>query len=333
MTSQAFALDSRTSAETAEGFAGDKAFFVTAGNSAAVSEPSELRFEPVPLANTQGVCPDWVDAISDRLRTTGSSPFEALVSDTSEWVNSIDVFPEVQTAALDAQVATLVRFLKVSRAAVPSHAFLPNVVTYFGYAVRKGLAMPGSSAQVNVDPVSAYRAIRQSAQESRDDALSRLRARLDTVGADYARSSPKDVIVYLTDTLGIGQLVTARALGVTPTAVRKWRRGETATPEHRDRLARFAALCQLLTEVGLHDPAGWLDMPISSASIATPLDLLLAGRADLVVLFGARLADPHETLDAFDPDWRKTYRLDADYEIVSLQDGSRSAVPRRKERD
>ena len=51
---------------------------------------------------------------------------------------------------------------------------------------------------------------------------------------------------------------------------------------------------------------------------------------DLAVLLGAGLADPQETLDAFDAGWRTSTAPDPDYEVVSLKDGSRSAVPRRE---
>ncbi len=190
---------------------------------------------------------------------------------------------------------------------------------------------PTMGRPVNVRPVSAYREARRAAVGAREQALSEIGKRLDAAKAGYAQTSPQDVIRFI-DTLGVGQLVTARALGVSPTAVRKWRRGEAARAEHRGRLASFAAMCDLLTEMGLHDPAGWLDIPISGKSTLTPLDLFAAGRSELAVLLGSRLADPQEALDTFDPEWRERYPVDADYEVVTLRDGSRSAMPRRRGR-
>jgi len=191
---------------------------------------------------------------------------------------------------------------------------------------------PIKSSWVNVDPVAAYKRTLRVARDLREDALSLIVEKLDTAKASYAQTPPSDVVAYLGETLGVPQLVIARALNVTPTAVRKWRRGESARPERRGALAAFAAMCNLLIELGLHDPAGWLDIPISSKSTLSPLDLFVAGRADLVVLLGARLADPHEALDTFDGEWRDRYAVDPDYDIVMLRDGSRSAVPRRKDR-
>jgi hypothetical protein len=199
-----------------------------------------------------------------------------------------------------------------------------------GYAVPLIEHLPPATvAPVNLDPVAQYRRARQSAKRASDDALDEIRRRLDKVKSEHAQSSPRDVLTFLADDLGVGQLTTARAVGVTPTAVRKWSRGDTAKPEHRGRLASFAAFCSLLMEMGLHDPAGWIDIPISDQSTLTPLDLFTAGQPDLAVLLGAGLADPQETLDAFDANWRESYAPDPDYEVIALADGTRSAVPRR----
>ena len=154
--------------------------------------------------------------------------------------------------------------------------------------------------------------------------------RLDQARAAYvAHRSPRELSQHLTDELGIGQLAIARALGVTPTAVRKWKRGDAARPEHRDRLAQLAALCDRLLDLGLHDPAGWIEIPVSTASPITPLDLFTLGRPELAVLLATGATNPQETLTALDPDWRTKFIVDPDYEVVTLADGSRTAVPRR----
>jgi DNA-binding transcriptional regulator YiaG len=183
---------------------------------------------------------------------------------------------------------------------------------------------------VNVDPVAQYRRARQTAKRASEAALEEIRRRLDATKSAHSKSPPQEVVHFLADELGVGQLTTARALGVTPTAVRKWRRGDTARPEHRGKLASLAAVGSLLMEMGLHDPAGWVDIPISEQSTLTPLDLFIGGRGDLAVLLGSRLADPQEALDAFDGDWREKYAVDSDYEVIRLSDGARSAVPRRR---
>lgn len=190
--------------------------------------------------------------------------------------------------------------------------------------------IPTQLTPVNVDPVSEYRTTRRAAVVGRGNALAHISKNLDATAGAYAQNAPQDVIRRLTE-LGVSQLIIARALGVTPTAVRKWRRGEAAKADHRSRLARFAGTYSLLGETGVHDPAGWLDIPISNESTLTPLDLFIGGRADLSILLGARLMEPQEALDAYQPGWRQTNPIDPDYEVVMLRDGSRSAVPRKRD--
>jgi transcriptional regulator with XRE-family HTH domain len=186
---------------------------------------------------------------------------------------------------------------------------------------------------VNLSPGAKYRTVRQQVARARREALIDIRRQLDAGRAAETLQSPRSVVDHLAGDLGVSQLAIGRAVGVTPTAVRKWRRGEPAKPEHRDRLARLAAMCDLLSRSGIHDPAGWIEIPISGESTLTPLDLFIAGRADLAVLLGAGLSDPQETLDDFDSDWRRVFARDPDYEVVTLQDGSRSVVPIRPARD
>jgi hypothetical protein len=202
---------------------------------------------------------------------------------------------------------------------------------YLPYAASGlGLPRPESITEwIRPEPVNVYRAARSYVDQSRYAALTDIRQRLDNARAAYAQRAPRDVAADLITEIGVGQLVTARAVGVTPTAVRKWQRGESARPEHRDGLARVAALFSMLLEVGVHDPAGWIDIPISDESTLTPLDLFVRGRGDLAVLLGAIRSDPQEILDDFDASWRTTYAPDPDYEVVRLSDGSRSAVPRQ----
>ena len=182
---------------------------------------------------------------------------------------------------------------------------------------------------VNTDPIATHREALEHAEHTREAAIADIRRRLDQMRAAYAQRSPRDVVVELGDELGIGQLVIGRALGVTPTAVRKWRRGEPARAEHRDQLAKFAALIAYLGDVGLHDPASWIDIPVSADSTLKPLDLFLNRRSDLVVLLGAGAVDPQDALDEFEPGWRNAFTPDTEYEVVRLSDGSRSVVPRK----
>ena len=179
------------------------------------------------------------------------------------------------------------------------------------------------------DPIGRLRQARQATEGARSSAISLLRQQLDSQKAKYSLEAPAELLTRLVADIGVSQLMIATALGVSPTAVRKWQRGEPLRPEHRDRLSQFASLVTAVGEAGDHDPPGWLELPISTDSTLTPLDLFERGRPELVVLFASKLTDPQETLDAFAPDWRDKYPPDRDLEVVQLEDGSRSAVARK----
>jgi hypothetical protein len=120
----------------------------------------------------------------------------------------------------------------------------------------------------------------------------------------------------------------ARLVGVSVPALRKWRQGESATPENRLKVARLLALCDMLEEkAAIADPASWLEMPLVEDVPVCGLDLLLANRSDL--LFRRALhhgADPEALLEEFDPDWRSTYR--GPFELFEADDGLPGLRPR-----
>src|SRR5262249_10043468 len=70
----------------------------------------------------------------------------------------------------------------------------------------------------------------------------------------------------------------AQVVGVTDTAVRKWRKGQPIDAQHLQRLARLVSLARLYA--GYAEPgtstafAEWLAMPISPPFSPTPLDIL-----------------------------------------------------------
>jgi hypothetical protein len=183
-------------------------------------------------------------------------------------------------------------------------------------------------ASVNVEPLALLRLARTTAATSEQLALDDARRRLDTAKGVQASRSPGVLVGELSEVYGLNQLSTSRAIGVTPTAVRKWRRGEPARTDHRERLALIVALLGLLREAGKEQPAAWLDVPISIDSTIAPIDLIGAGRWDLVLRLGLLGDDPRTVLDSFDPDWRTAFAPDLEYEVIVGPDGDRVVVPR-----
>ena len=115
----------------------------------------------------------------------------------------------------------------------------------------------------------------------------------------------------------------ARSIGVSAQAVRNWRKGEPATGDNRLALARLAAFIDLLSELGIGDPAVWLEVPILSGYSIRGLDLYAADKIDLLLEWAnMRIETPEELLDMFDPKWRETYR--ANHETFRAGDGNLS---------
>jgi transcriptional regulator with XRE-family HTH domain len=116
----------------------------------------------------------------------------------------------------------------------------------------------------------------------------------------------------------------AEIADVSVSAVRKWRKGNDASPENRSRLAKFAALLDTLEEEArIEDPATWMEMelPLAAGYYIRPLDLYVNGQ-DMALLDIAEQRRPVEhILDDIRPDWRATR---SKFEVFEDTDGMRS---------
>lgn len=119
--------------------------------------------------------------------------------------------------------------------------------------------------------------------------------------------------------LGFSWRSVARLAGVSIPALRKWRRGESASGENRYRVARVVAFCELVGERYFIDNiAGWLETPIHSDAPVSGLDLLAEDRFDLALrLAGDQSTDPEQILDEVRPDWRERYSSEVEVFIAS----------------
>lgn len=140
---------------------------------------------------------------------------------------------------------------------------------------------------------------------------------------ELASSGVADLLERLS-ALGLSWRAIAALCGVSVPAVRKWRNGESASGENRKRLAHLAAFLEWLEhEQHINDVASWLEMPLVDEAPVSRLDLLIGGRAELVIegRVGIETA-PTELLDRFEPDWRAHYSTS--FEVVTADDGHRS---------
>jgi hypothetical protein len=153
---------------------------------------------------------------------------------------------------------------------------------------------------------------------------------LDERTSRVAFQEASELLEALATEFGLSWTTIARMVGVTDAAVRKWRRGDQTTPENRRRLARGVAFLQIIGErFPVRDAASWLEMRISEDATITPLDLYREGRIDLLFELSGARANPHQALDAFDPNWRRNYGVDERFKVVNAPDGEPVIVQRR----
>jgi transcriptional regulator with XRE-family HTH domain len=144
-------------------------------------------------------------------------------------------------------------------------------------------------------------------------------ATLELHAQDRARRNIQSLLNTLSMDHGLSWSDIARVAGVSVQAVRKWRKGDTSTGDHRLVIARLVAFIDLLEGYSVQDPAGWLEMPIVRSHALRYIDLYLAGRPELLFDVAALRISGEQALDELDPSWRETTHLD--HEVFLASDG------------
>ena len=144
----------------------------------------------------------------------------------------------------------------------------------------------------------------------------------DRAYAKATNASVGDLLDELTSSRGMSWSDVAAAAGVSVSAVRKWRKGGTATAENRNSLGRIAALLDLLEDCAVADPAQWMEirLPLPAGYAVRPLDLYAAGHPAAVIELAEHRHDADKVLDHYVPGWRDER---SDYEVVIGADGER----------
>lgn len=141
---------------------------------------------------------------------------------------------------------------------------------------------------------------------------------------EKAKKSVARLLEELAGERGMGWSDIAEVVGVSISAIRKWRKGGDASPENRLSLARIAALLDVLEEKGLvQDPAAWMemDLPLEPGYYIRPLDLYLDGHALALVDLAEQRQTVAQVLDQLRPNWRASR---SDFEVFVDTDGERS---------
>jgi transcriptional regulator with XRE-family HTH domain len=141
---------------------------------------------------------------------------------------------------------------------------------------------------------------------------------------EKGKKSVASLLDELTAQRGMGWSDIAELAEVSVSAIRKWRKGGDASADSRTRLARIAALLDVLEEKGLvQDPAMWMemDLPLGAGYFIRPLDLYLEGHAVALLDLAEQRRTPQQILDDVRPDWRASR---SDFEVFTDVDGERS---------
>lgn len=151
--------------------------------------------------------------------------------------------------------------------------------------------------------------------------------------ADRTREKAAKSVAHLLEELasdrGMGWSDIAEVVGVSVSAIRKWRNGSDASPGSRLNLARIAALLDVLEQKApIADPAGWMemDLPLAGGYYVRPLDLYLEGHIDALLDLAEHRQEAAQVLDRVRPNWRESR---SDFEVFRDIDGARSI--RRRE--
>lgn len=147
---------------------------------------------------------------------------------------------------------------------------------------------------------------------------------------EKTKKSVAGLLEELAGDRGMGWSDIAEVVGVSISAIRKWRKGGDASPDSRSKLARIAALLDVLEEKGLvQDPAGWMemDLPLEAGYFIRPLDLYLEGHVTALIELAEQRQTVAQVLDKVRPNWRESQ---SDFEVFLDVDGERS-IRRRNE--
>lgn len=142
------------------------------------------------------------------------------------------------------------------------------------------------------------------------------------LSAERAKASVVTMLGELGD-MGFAWRDLARMVGVSVPAMQKWRRGEKASGDSRQRVASLLAACDLIRKhYMVEEIASWFEVPLVKDVPITAIDLYAHDRADLVFEFAHGQMDPEVLLTQYDPEWRERYR--SDFETFVGADGNRS---------
>lgn len=121
---------------------------------------------------------------------------------------------------------------------------------------------------------------------------------------------PADLLGRLDEEFLCSVSLVARAVGIPPQVLRKWRHGEEPTDAQRLRLSRLLGTLELLSGMGIEAPASWLERRIWGAVPVRRVDVLAAEQGDCLLAYASGQSDALELLNAVVPQWQELYPIE-----------------------
>lgn len=146
---------------------------------------------------------------------------------------------------------------------------------------------------------------------------------------DYKKKLLPDVLRVLANTWGASWADIARMADVSVPALRKWRTSGGATPAKKVRLAGIAAFFDVLSKLGIDEPAEWISEPIMDGFSVTPRHLYSPANAAILLDYATGSCLPDQLLDTLAPKWRESYATS--FEVITLAGGEKALIDKKGE--
>jgi hypothetical protein len=149
-----------------------------------------------------------------------------------------------------------------------------------------------------------------------------------------ARRDPRELLEEAASTWGLSWSTIGRLLGVSASAMRKWRRGGGAiSSENREQIAMLSAFLTTVQSCKepIADIGSWVEMRLRDDTTLTPADIYASGTEGRLLLIdlAAEVMTIVEVLDAFDEHWRTRYARDSAFRVVDDGPGGERAIVQR----
>jgi len=195
--------------------------------------------------------------------------------------------------------------------------------------VNQPVAAPSSS-----DPATLRRQLRDLQRPLQELDHRQREECLRETASLLARRDALELLEEIAARWGLSWSTIGRMLGVSASAMRKWRSGRGAiSSESREQVALLRAFLDMvgLCKEPIADIGSWVEMRVREDTTLTPADIYASGPRGrmLVIDLAGAITTPAQTLDAFDENWRTRYARDSAFQVVETgPGGERAIVPR-----